>query len=138
MAPHNLLLKSPTGRLKLTAPSGTNDAEGARIRCHPTTRKYLPYLTEHCTPEKVRKIREDLVADESSLPFHIYKIENDGREHYIGAATIFRINTRHKSCEMGIIVSPEAHGGGIATDGQSFVQSRRVRSLLIQLGCSIL
>ena len=118
MAPHDLLLKSPTGRLKLKAPSEANDAENARVRCHPVTRKYLRWLPEHFTIEEARKLREERRVNESLLEFHVYKTESDGGEHFVGGTMIFHIDTQHNSCEMGIILSPEAHGGGIATDGQ--------------------
>ncbi|KAL0578763.1 hypothetical protein V5O48_003261 [Marasmius crinis-equi] len=116
MAPHNLLLKSPTGRLLLAPPSEANDEENARIRCHPTTRKYLRYLAENITKEDARELREERLKDPSLLEFHLYKIDKDGGTQFVGGTMIFHINEEHNSCEVGIIVGPEAHGGGIATD----------------------
>ncbi|KAK1224594.1 hypothetical protein PQX77_012489 [Marasmius sp. AFHP31] len=116
MAPHSLLLKSPTGRLQLAPPSEANDTDNARVRCHPVTRKYLRYLPEHVATEDARKLREDRLADQSLLEFHVYRLDKDGREQFVGGTMIFNINEEHNSCELGIILSPEAHGGGLATD----------------------
>uniref|UniRef100_A0A0W0G2X5 N-acetyltransferase domain-containing protein n=1 Tax=Moniliophthora roreri TaxID=221103 RepID=A0A0W0G2X5_MONRR len=112
MAPHDAALTSHTGRIRLVPASEANDEAVAKLRMHPETRRYLRSFPEHVSTEDARKLRESRLADPTVLPFHVYV-----NEEFAGTTTIFHINEQHHSCEVGIILSPDVHGGGVATDG---------------------
>ncbi|KAI3618722.1 ribosomal-protein-alanine acetyltransferase [Moniliophthora roreri] len=116
MAPHNIVLKSRTSRLRLEPAAEVNDEANAKIRMHPETRRYLRYLPEHFTTEEAQRLRESRVADPAVLEFNIYVKDKDGNDRFAGGTLIFHIEEQHRSCEAGIILSPEVHRGGVATD----------------------
>ncbi|ESK97036.1 ribosomal-protein-alanine acetyltransferase [Moniliophthora roreri MCA 2997] len=116
MAPHNIVLKSRTSRLRLEPAAEVNDEANAKIRMHPETRRYLRYLPEHFTTEEAQRLRESRVADPAVLEFNIYVKDKDGNDRFAGGTLIFHIEEQHRSCEVGIILSPEVHRGGVATD----------------------
>uniref|UniRef100_A0A0W0FH37 Intradiol ring-cleavage dioxygenases domain-containing protein n=1 Tax=Moniliophthora roreri TaxID=221103 RepID=A0A0W0FH37_MONRR len=118
MAPHNIVLKSRTSRLRLEPAAEVNDEANAKIRMHPETRRYLRYLPEHFTTEEAQRLRESRVADPAVLEFNIYVKDKDGNDRFAGGTLIFHIEEQHRSCEAGIILSPEVHRGGVATDGE--------------------
>ncbi|KAK7053401.1 hypothetical protein VNI00_004027 [Paramarasmius palmivorus] len=116
MAPHDIVLVSRTGRLQLEPASEKNDEANAKLRMHPETRRYLRYLPDNVTAEDARKLRESRLADPTILEFHVYVRDKDGSDRFAGGTMMFNISNEHNSCEVGIILSPEVHRGGIATD----------------------
>ncbi|KAK7034666.1 hypothetical protein VNI00_012308 [Paramarasmius palmivorus] len=123
MAPHNTSLHSPTGRIRLEPPIPGNDAAIARLRMHPSTRKYLRSFPEYVSTEDARKLREAREQDPEVQAFHVY-VRADGEVvkeaenewEFAGSATVYHVNTQHRSCEIGLILSPDVRGRGIATD----------------------
>ncbi|KAF9263264.1 acyl-CoA N-acyltransferase [Marasmius fiardii PR-910] len=116
MAPHNIILKSPTARLSLQPANEANDEANAKMRCHVVTRKYLRFLPEDCSTEEARNLREERLADPSKLEFHAYALDEGGNKQFVGGTMMFNIDETQKSCEVGIILSADVHRRGVATD----------------------
>ncbi|KIK66790.1 hypothetical protein GYMLUDRAFT_157247 [Collybiopsis luxurians FD-317 M1] len=109
-------LASRTGRIKLVKAVEENDAAVAALRSHPETRKHLRYFPEHYSIDEARELREKRAADESLQEFHVLRCEKDGSTSFIGGTMMFHMDTTHKSCEVGILMSPDVHRTGFATD----------------------
>ena len=111
-------LRSPTGRLRLARPSPAEDAAVLQNRTHPDTRKYVKFLPEHLTMDEVRQLRESRAKDASVVDFNIHLMTDNerGEEVFAGTTGCFSINEEFKSCEVGILIVPQFHRGGIATE----------------------
>ncbi|KAJ7204790.1 acyl-CoA N-acyltransferase [Mycena pura] len=110
-------LLSMSGRLRLMPPSSADDQFFAQLRCHPETRRYMPF-PEHFTLEATRERRVARAADETIIDFSIHTVPSDAQSatKYVGSISIFDIDEGDRSCEAGIAVWPESFRAGIATD----------------------
>lgn len=115
---YSVELRSPTGRLRLAQPSPAEDAAVIQNRTHPDTRKYLKFLPEHLTMDEVRQLRESRAEDVTVVDFTIHLITGNemGKEVFAGSTGCFKLNEQFKSCEVGIIIAPQFHRCGIATE----------------------
>ncbi|KAF5390494.1 hypothetical protein D9757_005240 [Collybiopsis confluens] len=109
-------LVSRTGRIKLIQAAEEHDAAYAALRSHPITRKHLHFLPEQCSVDDIRQLRESRAADETCHQFNILWCEKDGETKFIGATIAFHIDIAQRSCETGILISPDVHRTGVATD----------------------
>lgn len=112
-------LPSRSGRIVLVRPGDEDDAAVAALRSHPETRRYLPFLPEHFSVEDARAHRLARAADETRVSFSIHlanPLSAKSHTKFVGSAGITHINTEFKSCEIGILISPESARGGLATD----------------------
>ncbi|KAF7360220.1 Ribosomal-protein-alanine acetyltransferase [Mycena venus] len=109
-------LASISGRVLLVPPSESDDALFAALRCHPETRRYIPSIPQHYTPEEARERRLAFEADKARLNFSIYAVTPGSQPKYVGAVGIFNIDEASKSCEMGISIWPDSYRAGFATE----------------------
>ncbi|KAJ7858718.1 acyl-CoA N-acyltransferase, partial [Mycena leptocephala] len=112
-------LPSRSGRIVLVRPGDEDDAAVAALRSHPETRRYLPFLPEHFSVEDAHAHRLARAADETRVSFSIHlanPLSAKSHTKFVGSAGITHINTEFKSCEIGILISPESARGGLATD----------------------
>ncbi|TFK42310.1 acyl-CoA N-acyltransferase [Crucibulum laeve] len=116
MPSHTISLLSPSGRVKLIPPTKNDDEAVSIIRSHPVTRFYLRFFPEIFTVEDARERRETRAEDSKLIDFHIHAIMDDERFHFSGTTGIFNIDLANETCEAGILVSPDTHGKGIATE----------------------
>ncbi|KAL1743496.1 acyl-CoA N-acyltransferase [Schizophyllum fasciatum] len=117
MVRHEVTLTTPSGKLLLTCPSAEDDNEAvARLRTHPETLRYLSFLPRTLTVEEVAARRESRLDDPHTMDFNVDAIDESGKRTLVAMSTIFAIEEEHGSCEAGIIVSPDAHRGGLGTD----------------------
>ena len=123
MPQHTTNLVSPTRRVKLIPPNPADDEAVSILRSHPITRRYLPFLPPDLSIESIRLRREERAEDPDLVDFYIYTLTEDAPESYAfaGIAGIFKIEAEHASCETGIILSPELHRAGYATEAMYLV-----------------
>ncbi|KAJ7593736.1 acyl-CoA N-acyltransferase [Mycena floridula] len=112
----SLTLLSPSGRVKLASPTEADDEPKALLRSHPATSRYLPTLPTRLTTSDARAMRERLDQDISSVALTIHF--RDEVEEYVFAGTtgLYHIDKANNRCTVGIMVSPNIHGRGIATE----------------------
>ncbi|KAJ7468026.1 acyl-CoA N-acyltransferase [Mycena latifolia] len=108
-------LPTVSGRLLLFPPSERDDEPMAALRCHPETRRYIAFFPAHCTPAEERERRIARTADKTLVDFSIYAV-TDSAPEFVGATGIHHIDEDFKTCEAGIMISPNTFRGGIATD----------------------
>ncbi|KAJ6472647.1 acyl-CoA N-acyltransferase [Mycena vulgaris] len=108
-------LQSASGRTLLVPPSDRDDELMAALRCHPESRRYLPFFPPHFTPAEARDRRIAREADKALVDFCIYAV-TDSAPEFVGSTGIFQINEDFKACEAGIMISPGSFRGGFATD----------------------
>jgi RimJ/RimL family protein N-acetyltransferase len=66
--------------------------------------------------DDAKKLREEREADSSRLSFNIWVTDPDsGKKSFAGSTAIHQINTMHETCHVGILISPDFYGQGIAT-----------------------
>ncbi|KAF4598506.1 hypothetical protein EYR38_006910 [Pleurotus pulmonarius] len=112
----HMKLVSPTGRLVLAAPQVEDDPAVSVLRSDPAVLRYLTgVIPDVCTIEDARQLRETRSQDTQTCDFYIHLIENESPK-FVGMTGIFKISDAHRSCEVGILVSPQVHGQGIATE----------------------
>jgi len=116
MPQHQISLTSPTGHLKLIPPNGGDDEAVAVLRTHSITRRYLQFLPERFSADDARIRREKLAEDERWMSFHAHLQNGDGTTTFVGMTGLYDIDLVHDSCTIGILISPEYHRGGIATE----------------------
>jgi ribosomal-protein-alanine N-acetyltransferase len=76
----------------------------------------LRFFPENISPDEVRICREKVAGDDRTINFHAH-LENDGGTNiFVGILGLMDIDELNDSCSVGIIVSPEFHRQGIATD----------------------
>ncbi|KIK66789.1 hypothetical protein GYMLUDRAFT_912779 [Collybiopsis luxurians FD-317 M1] len=123
-------LVSRTGRIKLVKATAENDAAVAALWSHPEVRRYLPHFPKNWSVEYARSFRESRDVREDYHEYHVLrcsgdgggfdrggqKQEQEGKTEFIGETMAFHIDTTHKSCEAGIVLVPEVHRTGVATD----------------------
>ncbi|KAJ7461754.1 acyl-CoA N-acyltransferase [Mycena galericulata] len=111
-------LPSRSGRLALVPPNGQDDAAVAALRSHPEIRRYLPFFPDHLSTENARAHRLERAADKTRISFHIHALtaQSDLPPKFVGTAGISHINAEFRTCEMGILISPDSFRGGIATE----------------------
>jgi len=110
-------LESRTGRIVLVEPNELHDELICTLRTHPITRKYLRFLPEKLSPEEAKKLREDRAGDLTSLWFNVFQLDGTGAiGQFAGSTGIFHIDNDNNHCEMGILLSPDLHRGGVGTD----------------------
>ncbi|KAF7360221.1 Acyl-CoA N-acyltransferase [Mycena venus] len=112
----NESLTSLSGRVRLAPPSESDDAFFATVRCHPETRRYLPFFPAHCTPDDARARRLSREPNKAIVDFSIYALTPGSPPKYAGNTTLFNIDETFKTGETGACISPELFGQGIATD----------------------
>lgn len=113
---HNFTLISITGRVKLVPPEPADDEAVSILRSHPITRRYLQFLPPHISVEEIRARRESRENDPRILDFHVHVINEDGTTKFMGMSGIFNIDESNDSCEAGILIDPNTHRGGLATE----------------------
>lgn len=116
MPQHTTVLESPTKRIRLVPPSASDDEASAICRAHPTTRQFLQFLPEHMSTDEARIRREERMEDKHIVDFNVHYLKENGTIIFGGFCGYFNIDEYHNSCESGIIISPELHGAGIATE----------------------
>ncbi|KAF5322566.1 hypothetical protein D9619_001912 [Psilocybe cf. subviscida] len=116
MPQHSTTLDSPYGRIKLVPPSPSEDLAYAECRVHPITRKYLRILPERMTEEEARQRRESRAEDPRMFDLIIHLVQDDGSEKFAGFSGYFNVDEANSTCEAGIIVAPDLHGKGLATE----------------------
>jgi RimJ/RimL family protein N-acetyltransferase len=130
-------LSSLSGRVLLVPPSESDDPFVAALRCHPETRRYIPFFPEHCAPDEARDRRISREASKEIVDFSIYAVTSESAPKYIGATMIFNIDETFKSCEAGVSISPDSFRGGFATDALHTVltyafEERRLHRVVFQ------
>ncbi|KAF5370594.1 hypothetical protein D9758_001973 [Tetrapyrgos nigripes] len=113
----SLKLKSRTGRIILVRPTEAHDEAVLGLRTHPITRQYLRFFPETLTTEEVRKIREGRADNNTCLDFHAHLMDDSGSVgDFVGSTGLFNIDEENNHTDMGILLSPNVHRGGIGTD----------------------
>lgn len=121
MLPH-FTLKSPSGRVVLVPSAQEFDKEVATLRTHPATRRYLSFFPEELSLEGAAALREGRKNEESCIDFTIIVFQPpaiDGTEpepRFAGQIGLFHLDHTQKSCAAGILVHPDFHRGGVATE----------------------
>ncbi|KAJ7468024.1 hypothetical protein FB451DRAFT_1560545 [Mycena latifolia] len=87
----------------------------AALRCHPETRRYITFFPAHYTPAEARERR---------IACHLV---TDSAPEFVGATGIHYIDEDFKTCEAGIIISPDTFCGGLATDALQRTNADNVR-----------
>ena len=54
--------------------------------------------------------------EEQSLNFTVYLHNSDGTMSFAGSASLFQIDSFNDSCSIGILISPEYHRRGVASE----------------------
>lgn len=109
-------LVSPTGRLVLATPQVEDDLAVSILRSDPAVLRYLAgVIPDVCEIEDARQLREARSQDKQTCDFYIHLLEDDSPK-FVGMTGIFKISDAHRSCEVGILISPQVHGQGIATE----------------------
>ncbi|KAF8200952.1 acyl-CoA N-acyltransferase [Pholiota molesta] len=116
MPQHSTMLESPSHRIKLVPPSANDDEAAASCRTHPITRRFLRFLPDHMSLEDARIRRETRAEDKRIVDFNIHYLQDNGSVQFGGFCGYFNIDEQNNSCEAGIIVSPDLHGTGVATE----------------------
>ncbi|KAF9012433.1 acyl-CoA N-acyltransferase [Cyathus striatus] len=116
MPHHTITLTSPTGRLKLAPPSSADDDAVSVLRTLPRIRQYLRFLPETMTAYEAGVRRESRSNDARIMDFHIHLLDDNGSYSLAGMSGLFNIDRANESCETGILVHPNTHGKGIATE----------------------
>ncbi|KAG5648541.1 hypothetical protein DXG03_003152 [Asterophora parasitica] len=107
-------LDSP--RIRLVPPSSDDDEAVSLLRSHPETLRYLKFLPKNVSVEDARIRRETRAEDPHIVDFHIH-VKNDGGSYTLGGMTgLFHVDETNESCEVGILVSPHLHRGGLGTE----------------------
>lgn len=116
MPQHQISLTSYTGRLSLVPPSLADDERVIILQTHPEIRRYLRFFPKALTPEQIRLDREKQAEDSHIIRFNMHATQSDGSTVFAGMGGIHSIDEDNGSCEAGILVSPDLHRGGVATD----------------------
>jgi len=116
MPQHNISLESPWSRIKLVPPAVTDDEACAVCRTHPITRRYLQFLPEHMTTEEAGIRRATRAEDSRIIDFNIHYLKHDETTQFAGVTSFFNLDERNLSCEVGLLVAPDLHGKGLATE----------------------
>jgi len=116
MPQHNISLESPWSRIKLVPPAVTDDEACAVCRTHPITRRYLQFLPEHMTAEEAGIRRATRAEDSHILDFNIHYLKHDETTQFAGVTGFFNLDEGNLSCEVGLLVAPDLHGKGLATE----------------------
>ncbi|KAJ7717638.1 acyl-CoA N-acyltransferase [Mycena maculata] len=109
-------LVSKSGRIALVPPQEGDDAAVAALRSHPETRRYVRFFPSHFSVEEQRARRVTRAADPAILAFTIYALSSGSPPRFVGETSLLHIDDTHKSCEIGIYISPGSFRGGLATD----------------------
>ena len=114
-------LESPSGRIALVPPDQKYDREVAVLRAHPGTRRYLSFFPEEQSLEDAIALREGRKKEETCIDFVILfqPSSTDGVEQepqFTGQTGLFHLDHTHKSCAAGILIHPDFHRGGVATE----------------------
>ncbi|KAJ7170263.1 acyl-CoA N-acyltransferase [Mycena crocata] len=109
-------LPSRSGRIALVPPHEDDDVAVAALRSHPEIRRYLPFFPESVSVEDARALRLARTADETRISFNLHALSADAPTKFVGTVGISHINTEFKSCEIGVLISPDCFRGGFATD----------------------
>lgn len=112
----NTTLPSRSGRIALVPPKEEDDAAVAALRSHPETRRYLPFFPDRVSTEDARALRLARAGDQTRIPFNIHALTAHSPAKFIGMAGITHINSEFKSCEIGILISPDSFRAGFATE----------------------
>ncbi|KAJ7185761.1 acyl-CoA N-acyltransferase, partial [Mycena filopes] len=103
-------------RVLLVPPSESDDIPFAALRCHPETRRYLPFVPDHCSPEEAQQLRISRGPDNTRVDFSVHIVTPGSPLKYAGAVGLLNINEAFNACEAGVSISPEYFRGGIATE----------------------
>lgn len=118
-------LSLPNGRIELIhPPPPSDDPDTHIIYTHPHTLKHLPFWSPSQTLQQVSARRQLRSADPQHFrDFRIhhlppyYSAESTGLPRLLGTVGfIFMEEENALSSETGIIITPEAHRGGYATE----------------------
>ena len=139
MPQHSIVLDSPIKRIKLVPPSSSDDAASATCRAHPTSRQFLRFLPEHMSADEARIRREERAEDKRIVDFNVHYKPKDGNIIFGGFCGFFNLDAYHNSCETGIIVAPELHGTGVATEAfyvllQYIFEDRKIHRTTFETG----
>ncbi|KAI5118043.1 hypothetical protein M0805_005892 [Coniferiporia weirii] len=110
-----VVLTSPSGRIKLVTPDPLYDEDVARLRSHPVTLRYLPFLPTHVSAEDTRKQRESRAKREAVLDLNILLINGDDEPKLVDVTGLFDIDRLNANCLVGILIHPDYFRSGLAT-----------------------
>jgi len=120
---HNeIRLSLPKGRIELVTPQHPeDDPERHAFFTHPAVTEYLPFLA-NLTVEDLKSRRESRITDPHYMDFCIHHLpphtpESTGLPRVLGAIGYIKVSAENDSGEGGIIVHPDAHRLGIASEG---------------------
>ncbi|KII92189.1 hypothetical protein PLICRDRAFT_463898 [Plicaturopsis crispa FD-325 SS-3] len=113
MPQHQAHLTSYSGRFTLIPPNPGDDQAVASLRSHPTIRAFLKFLPEHLSPEDARILRETRAKDPCIVNFNVH---DTATGTFVGQCGLTNIDALNDKCEVGILVAPEFHGKGAATE----------------------
>lgn len=116
MSHSDVELVSPFGRIRLAPPTPQEDVAVSILRSDPISRKYLRFMPEQISVAEVAARRESRAKDPRILDLYAYMVNEDGSSRFVGLSGVFNIDEVNGSCEAGILVSPELHGKGTATE----------------------
>jgi len=112
-------LSYPNGRIVLTHPAPPSDDSAThRLYTHPHTLKYLPFWRGDKSLEQVTARRELRANDpEGFRDFRIHLVHpSPGSPDLIGTVGFIFTNHANDSSELGIIIAPEVHKAGYASE----------------------
>lgn len=66
--------------------------------------------------EDIRNRRESRAENSAIVDFNVHRLDDHGTWKFVGMTGIFGIDTANDSCEVGIVVDPDTHGKGLATE----------------------
>ncbi|PFH50908.1 hypothetical protein AMATHDRAFT_143841 [Amanita thiersii Skay4041] len=109
-------LISPTGRIKLVPPTADDDEAVIKCRTHPISRQNLRFLPEQMSMNEVRTRRDARSNNPCVADFHIHLMSDDGSSIFCGMTGYFNLDMMHSSCEVGILIPPDAYRKKIGTE----------------------
>ncbi|KAF8186869.1 hypothetical protein K438DRAFT_1835165 [Mycena galopus ATCC 62051] len=117
------LIPSLSGRTILVRPGEEEDSAVAALRSHPEIRRYLPWRPAHFSVEEARKLRihekQTKHGSPSTSTYLPTELPPLSKTKFAGMASITHMIPEFKSCEMGILVSPECFRGGFITSANN-------------------
>ncbi len=112
---HPLRFTSPTNRLQIDIADSSEDDLVAALRTHPDVRRYLPKFPVTMSVAEAAKLREKRAADLGFSDYHIHIVEG-GVRMFVGVVGLEHLDEFNKSVETGVLLLPNAHRKGVATE----------------------
>ncbi|KAH6910372.1 acyl-CoA N-acyltransferase [Coprinopsis sp. MPI-PUGE-AT-0042] len=110
-----IILHSPDKRIRLATPTSAEDEQVAALRSHPQTYRFMPWMPKTTSVQEVAEQREKQSKDPKRIHFTIFDDTLPEDKNVIGGTRVFNLDGLHSSCEVGIVLAPEAVGKGYST-----------------------